>query len=511
MRIGLAQINPTIGDLEGNVGRCLDAIREASRLGAELVVLPEMAIPGCPPRDILYDPSFVEATQAATRDLAARTTGLVPVVVGTLVPCASQAPHHPGLVNAAVVLAGGEVVATVGKRVLPVHDVYFEPRWFSPGSPSRPLVLAGRKVGLVVHQDLLQAGHPAQPVSELIEAGASLLVCIAASPFWRGGWSARLAAARCVAVPVVVVNACGGNDELVFDGHSFVTDGAGGLWAVLPRCAEVVEIVDLEGAARDQGAAEVGEEEEVFEAIVLGVRDFVRKNRVARAVVGLSGGIDSSVVAAVATEALGPASVIGVTIPSRFTDPRSTEAACSLAKELGIGFERYDLEPWHQLAEQRLGALMDEGTVAENVQARLRMVVLMALVNRHRGMLLNTSNKTELALGYGTLYGDLAGSLSPIGDLTKPEVYALARWYRQRRGVIPGFVLERPPTAELRPHQTDPFDYDELAPRVEELVRSSRSNEALRRSEHKRWQAGVILKLSARSFGVGRMIPITRR
>jgi NAD+ synthase (glutamine-hydrolysing) len=240
------------------------------------------------------------------------------------------------------------------------------------------------------------------------------------------------------------------------------------------------------------------------------VGDFARKNGLARAFLGLSGGVDSAVAAVIAAEALGPANVTGVAIPSRYTDPRSTSSAGELAGALGIGFEVVELEPLHAAAESALGELL-VGTAAENVQARLRALVLMAYVNRHGGLLLNTSNKTELALGYGTLYGDLAGGLCPIGDLTKPQVYALARWIQGAREVIPSFILERAPTAELKPDQVDPFDYPTVAPALERLVAANRSNATLRRSEHKRWHMGVVLKVSEKAFGTGRLIPITRR
>jgi NAD+ synthase (glutamine-hydrolysing) len=249
----------------------------------------------------------------------------------------------------------------------------------------------------------------------------------------------------------------------------------------------------------------------LYRALVLGVRDFAHKNGLNRAFVGLSGGIDSAVVAVIAAEALRPERVTAVAIPSRYTDPRSTACAQELATALGVQFEVVELEPLHAAAEAALGHLLKGGTSAENIQARLRAMILMGFVNRYGGMLLNTSNKTELALGYATLYGDMAGTLCPIADVTKPQVVALARWIDSTRGVIPRFTLERPPSAELKPGQVDPFDYAAIAPALEQLVQQNRSNAALRRSEHKRWQMGVVLKVSRKAFGSGRMIPITRR
>jgi NAD+ synthase (glutamine-hydrolysing) len=510
MRVALAQINPTIGDLTGNVERCLSAVETAHSENAELVVLPEMAVPGYPPRDILFDSSFVAAVSEATRDLARRASGGPPTLVGTLMPADRCPSNHPGLYNAAVLLRGGEMQWAAAKRLLPAYDVFFEPRWFLPGPALPPTEVAGKRVGFLVCEDLWDEGHEIHPAAELLDGGAGLLVCIAASPYHREIMEQRLFHARRAGCPLVYVNMCGGNDEVVFDGRSFVMNRKGGIIARLAAFEEEVQVVDL---AHDVSTdlPNGNPEDELYRALVLGVRDFARKNRLERAFLGLSGGVDSAVVAAIAAEALGPERVTAVAIPSRYTDPRSTSCAQQLAQALGIHFEIVDLECLHGAAEVTLGRLLDGGTTAENVQARLRAVILMGFVNHHGGVLLNTSNKTELALGYGTLYGDLAGTLSPIGDVTKPEVVRLARWIDSIRGVIPRYTLERPPSAELRPDQVDPFDYSKLAPVIDRLVAENRSDLTLRRSEHKRWQMGVILKISRTSFGTGRMIPITRR
>jgi NAD+ synthetase len=312
----------------------------------------------------------------------------------------------------------------------------------------------------------------------------------------------------------------GANDELIFDGRSFVLDRDGALLARLPAFREAVEVVDLENARPLDPTVEPPEEE-LFEALSLGVRDFAAKNGLRRLFLGLSGGVDSALVACIAAAAVGPEVVTALALPSRHTDPRSTESARELAATLGIGFEIVPLEPLHAAACAALPALLDgpaEGAVDENLQARLRMLVLTAWVNRHGGLLLNTSNKTELSLGYGTLYGDLGGTLSVLGDVTKPAVYALARWVSAHRVPIPPFILDRPPSAELRPDQVDPFDYPVVAPTVESLVQGdeppgdiARFRRMLHAAEHKRWQHGVILKVSERAFGTGRMMPITRR
>lgn len=504
MRVALAQINPTVGDLEGNVELCLQAIHTARANGADLVVLPEMAVPGNPPLDILNDPGFVNAVLEATADLARRAGGGPPVLAGSLTRAGGGSPGHPGLLGAAFLLRGGEARLVGARRRLRAGDVYFEPRWFVPGPVMPPVEIAGQRIGISFGAEWW-SGEPVSP-------GADLHVALAAEPFQRGAPGQRILQAPRTGSPVAFVNLCGGNDELVYDGGSFALDGEGRLRARLAHCEVEVRVVDFGSPPLPAPAGpEMGSEEELFCALSLGIRDFVRKNGVGHAFLGLSGGIDSAVAAVLAAEAVGPGAVTGVAVPSRHTDPRSTVSARELAASLGIGFEVVDLEPLHAAAEASLGDLVTGGPGAENVQARLRATVLMAFVNARGGMLLNTSNKTELSLGYSTLYGDSAGALSPLGDLTKPEVVSLAKWIRKTRGKIPDFILDRPPSAELAPDQVDPFDYDEVAPRMEALVRADRSDGTLRRSEHKRRSMGVILKVSPRAFGSGRMIPITRK
>jgi NAD+ synthase (glutamine-hydrolysing) len=510
VRVALAQINTCVGDLAGNVERCLAAIEAARIQDAELVVLPEMAVPGYPPRDILFDSSFTEAVSEATADLAHRAGGGPPAVAGTLMPAARRPPGHPGLYNAAVLLNGGEVQLVAAKRLLPAYDVFFEPRWFLPGPALPPVTIAGKRVGFLVCEDLWDQGYDIHPATELLAAGAELLVCIAASPYHRQIMEQRLFHARRHRCPLVYVNLCGGNDELIFDGRSFAIDKRGDIITRLAGFEEEVRVTDIKKDVPIKLADERSEEV-LYRALVLGVRDFVQKNRLDRAFLGLSGGVDSAVVAVIAAQALGPDRVTAVAIPSRYTDPRSTGCAQELSQALGIQFKVVDLERLHIAAEATLDDLLEGGTTAENVQARLRAMILMSFVNRYGGVLLNTSNKTELALGYATIYGDMAGTLCPIADVTKPEVVALARWIDSVRGVIPRFTLERPPSAELRPGQVDPFNYAEVAPAMERLVQENRSDLALRHSEHKRWQMGIILKVSKKSFGSGRMMPITRR
>jgi NAD+ synthetase len=521
MKIALAQTDARIGDFAGNRRRLADAAAEARRRGADLVVFPELAIPGYPPRDLLLDRGFVDRAIASTSELARELAGGPPAVVGTVARSGGSTPGHPGLWNAAALLDGGRVAALAPKRLLPAYDVFHEPRWFVPGERSEPVEVRGRRLGLLVCEDLWDEAYPVHPAAELRAAGAEVLIAISSSPFRAGILARRLHHARRAGAPLVYVNAAGANDELIFDGGSFVLGADGRLLARLPRFAEAVEVVDLDGPPVDPPPEldPLAPEAELFEALVCGVRGFARKNGVARIFLGLSGGVDSALAACIAAAAVGPAAVTALALPSRHTDPRSTGSARELAESLGIGFETLPIEPLHAAAETALSPFLDgTGTTDENLQARLRSLVLNAYVNRHGGLLLNTSNKTEISLGYGTLHGDLAGTLSVLGDLTKPEVYGVARWYAAQRGPIPAFILERAPTAELRQGQVDPFDYPVVAPAVEALVRGlpSADPEAglwrrrLRAAEFKRWQHGVILKVSERAFGTGRMVPITR-
>lgn len=516
MKLALAQINTTVGDLEGNVARCLDAARKANAQGAELIVFPEMTVPGYPPRDILYDASFVEAVQAATEDLAKQARGLPPMLVGSFRSSGQKLYQHPALHNVAYLMQAGEMRLAAVKRLLPVYDVFMEPRWFVAGTESLPPIeIAGTKVGVLICEDMWDEEYPVHPAQELKAMGAEMLVCIAACPYRRGGGTGRYYHAKRQGLPIAFMNLVGGNDELIFDGGSFWMDGERG-YREAGRFEEEIKVVDGSWLM-DQGYSPLtinhppSSEEEIFKALTLGVRDFARKNGMKRAVLGLSGGIDSAVVAVIAAEALGAENVTGVAIPSRYTDARSTESARELAGRLGIGFETIGLEKMHLATESALGSERSEGVGGENIQARLRMIILMSILNQRGGFLLNTSNKTELTLGYGTSYGDLAGTLSPLGDVTKPEVYALARWINVERDIISPYIMERKPSAELKPDQVDPFDYDLVSPEMEKLVLANQSDASMRASEHKRWQAGVILKVSEKSFGRGRMIPITRK
>jgi NAD+ synthase (glutamine-hydrolysing) len=358
-------------------------------------------VTGYPPRDLLLDDAFVDAAVAATNQIAQALAGSVPVIVGTVLRAPERPPRHPGLYNALAVLAGGRVVASRKKRILPVYDVFHEPRWFVPGPAEPPLALAGEQAGFCICEDLWSEAYAIDPPRDLRAAGAGILLCASASPYRAGVLEKRLHHARRAGGPLVFVNAVGANDELIFDGGSFGVSSSGEILASLPRFEEAVAVIDTDESPEAPRPPRPSRPfvEELFRALVLGVRDFALKNNTRRAFLGLSGGIDSALVACIAAEALGPSAVTALALPSRHTDPRSTSSARELAASLGIGFEEAPIEPLHRSFEETLAPLLagaPEGdTTAENIQARLRAVVLMAYVNRRGGVLLNTSNKTE--------------------------------------------------------------------------------------------------------------------
>lgn len=526
LKVGLAQVSTTVGDLDGNVARLRRAAARAALLGADVVLLPELAVTGYPPRDLLLDPAFVRAAREATARLARAVDPDLPVVVGT-VEEGSPGPTGRTLRNAAAVLHGGRVLATRAKALLPCDDVFLEPRWFTPDEgPAAPLDLplpdgTTRRVGLLVCEDLWDERYARSPARELLAAGAEALLVLNASPFRRGVGRERRRLARRPGVPLAYVNAVGAEDELVFDGAGFALDARGRTLAALPACEEALALVDLDGVG-EAAAPDEDDDAAVRRALVLGIADFARKHRLRRAVVGVSGGVDSALVLALARDALGPDGVQAVHLPSRFTAQRSIDESRALCAALGVPLEVVPLEPLHVAAEAALQACLPgglRGTAAENVQARLRALVLMGFVNAAGGLLLNTSNKTELALGYGTLYGDLAGGLAPIADLTKTEVWRLAA----RDPRIPPAIVARVPTAELAPGQVDPFDYPRVAPLVEALVLGEDPRRAvpdatdaelaalsarIARAEFKRRQAPPGLKVSPRAFGPGRLVPL---
>ncbi|HWV38816.1 MAG TPA: NAD+ synthase [Vulgatibacter sp.] len=554
MRIAIGQIDTTVGAFEGNVDRIASLAEEAARDRASVLLLPEQTLGGYPARDFLLRPEFVERGVRALEDLAARTRHLpVAIAVGHALP--HDGPGT-GLYNAAVVLRGGRQVAVARKRLLPAYDVFDEPRWFDPGDAPCVFDLDGVRIGLTICEDLWSEPLPGQrrrhlvdPARDAAEAGARLLLNLSASPYEGGKervreWLVSRAATRSAA-PIVYCNLVGGNDSLVFDGSSFVAGADGRILARAGAFVEELLVVDVapgggraaepdeSGPAAPSGAfgRQGADPGEVLEALTLGLRDYVRKSGFSRVVLGLSGGIDSAVTAAIAVRALGAQNVVGVAMPSRYTAGISNVDAEALAGNLAIRLLRLPIESSYVALQEVLSPALPAGPstlTLENLQARSRGVVLMALSNELGAMVLTTGNKSELAVGYCTLYGDMAGGLAVLGDLLKTEVYALARHLNRERVVIPERTITRPPSAELREGQTDqdslpPYDVldrilrgllverhsvEELIERGEDEAVARRVAELVRRSEFKRRQAAPVIKVSPRAFGVGWRFPI---
>lgn len=541
MRIAAAQVNLTVGDFKGNGQKMASWIERAKQAGASVVVFPELAVCGYPPRDLLDDESFVEGNLEALRDLAAATKGIT-ALVGFVErnPSASGKRYH----NAAAVLTDGRVETTYRKQLLPVYDVFDEERYFEPGTEPCVITVKGRKFGVTICEDAwnvpgyLSRAYPTQPLEALKGRGLSAVLNLSASPFSLGKSLKRAkllaAGARQVGAPLFLCNQVGGNDELLFDGASLGISTTGQLVAVGKAFEEDLVVVDLDALESGDPVEPpwpATEPEWLHRALSTGLSDYLAKTGARSVLLGLSGGIDSSVLAALAVDALGRDAVAGFSLPARFTAGASVEDAERLAEALGIEFRVLPIEPILELYEalwQQWFRYGVTGVTRENLQPRIRMTVLMALANERNAYLLCTSNKSEIATGYSTLYGDTAGALAPLGDLTKGQVYALARYLNSRRPVIPERVLERPPTAELRENQTDQDTlppYDVLDPIVRAVVEQGVSASGLREkgfpaqametfarlyrsSEFKRNQMPPVLRVSERAFGIGRRIPL---
>ncbi len=544
MKVALIQTNPNIGDIAGNTARVLRGVEQALAAGVQLAVFPEQAIIGYPAKDLLLRRDVVDANLEAV-DRIARQAGDVAVVLG-YAERNRRAFGRP-LFNAAALLAGGRVAARWHKRLLPTYDVFDEVRYFEPGQAQPVIEVGGRRIGVTICEDMWSReemlGQPlyaCDPIADLVAAGAQVVFNIAASPYYLGKHPVRVAlmaehAARC-GVPVLFVNQVGGNDELIFDGTSSVVDARGSLVGQARAFAEDCLLVDLDDLSATRREPEPVGPASLHDALVLGLSDYVRKCGFRTVVLGLSGGVDSAVVAALAAAALGPEHVHGVAMPSRFSSEHSRADARELAENLGIRFSMIDIEPMHAAFEQSLRphfGTRPPDVAEENIQARVRGVLLMALSNKFGSLLLTTGNKSELAVGYCTLYGDMAGGLAVISDVPKSMIYALARHINDRAGrpVIPERTLTKPPSAELRPNQTDqdslpPYDVlDAILERYEvrlegagEIVAGGFDQrvvaDVIRKihvSEYKRQQAAPGLKVTSRAFGFGRRMPIAAR
>ncbi len=532
LRIALAQINTTVGDIRGNARKILEYAEKARGAGARIVVFPELALPGYPPEDLLLRASFVEENLAAWRELAGSIRG-VAAVVG-FVDRGKDGRNY----NAAGIASGGRVRGVYRKMHLPNYGVFDEDRYFRRGKEPILFTAGSWAIGVTICEDIWVRGGP---LPREVKAGARLVLNLSSSPYHAGKWETRreLVAghARRTGRPVAYCNLVGGQDELVFDGGSMVVSGKGELLARAGLFSEELLICDLGGPEEGGSVAPMpGEEEEVFRALVLGTRDYVGKNRFPGVIIGLSGGVDSSLVAAVAAEALGQSRVTGVTMSSPYTSPESVEDAHALASNLGIRcIDLSIIEPFASLlsalAEPFRGLAQD--ATEENIQARIRGTLLMALSNKTGALVLTTGNKSEMSVGYATLYGDMAGGFGVIKDLYKTMVYRVSRHYNRAKGraAIPERVLTKPPSAELKPDQKDSDalpEYHVLDPILKMYVEKDRSiaeivekgfpEEVVRKvvsmvdgSEYKRRQAPPGVKITPRALGKDRRMPITNR
>jgi NAD+ synthase (glutamine-hydrolysing) len=551
MRVALAQINPTIGDFSENTARIVRAAREAAGRGAEVVVFPELALTGYPPRDLVEKPSFLDRSESEMERVAKETADLELSIVCGFV-ARSQAETGKRALNSAAVIERGRIVFRQSKMLLPTYDVFDEARYFRPAEHEELCAMGGRSVALTICEDAWndrqfwkQRLYLRDPVEELFGAGAEVLICINASPFHMGKREVRRgiyrAVARRYAKPVVYVNQVGGNDQLVFDGSSFAMNGAGEIVAAARSFDEDLVIADLDAGTGDRNENFTDECEAVYEALVTGTRDYIRKCGFARVLIGLSGGIDSSLTAAVAVEAVGKDNVTGVAMPGPYSSDHSLTDAREMAARLGIRFEVVKITSVYDAFLKELAPLFggasvltkDQGVTEENLQSRLRGVTLMALSNKSGALVLTTGNKSELAVGYCTLYGDMCGGLAVISDVPKTMVYSLSRIANRRLGnVIPERVFTKPPSAELRPDQRDTDslpEYEVLDRILEGYIEQMRTPRQIAesgglrielvqeivnkvdRNEYKRQQAAPGLKVTTKAFGIGRRFPIAQK
>ena len=539
MKLALAQINTTVGDFDGNLALLRTAYERGVAAGAELVVAPELAITGYPPRDLLLKSGFIEGNLVALKALA-QSVGDTALVVGHVAANERQ-PGRPA-VNAVSLLHQGHIVAKRAKTLLPTYDVFDEDRYFEPAKDNAPVEFKGRRLGLTICEDVWNDDafwpdrrYRSNPVDALVEQGAEILINVSASPWNLGKEAMRREMLASLAIkaqrPVVYCNAVGGNDELVFDGGSLALNAAGEKLAAGPHFSEALVEVDLEGAT--QPAAELDSMELLHDALVLGVRDYLGKCGFGSALIGLSGGIDSAVTAALAVQALGAANVRGISMPSPYSSQGSLDDSEALTANLGI---QYDVIPIHAGFEMMKASLepifgdRPEDVTEENMQARLRGLILMAASNKFGSLVLTTGNKSELAVGYCTLYGDMCGGLAVISDVPKTKVFELARWINRNGEIIPEATITKPPSAELRPDQKDedslpPYEvldaileqYVVECRSVAEIVANGFEEATVKRvarlidlNEYKRRQAAPGLKVTSKAFGVGRRIPVAQ-
>ncbi len=541
MRISLAQIDPTVGDFTGNFEKIVAASRRAAEMGARLTVFSELAICGYPPADFVEKPNFLARCRTAVDELALATASLPTAVLAGVALKAPQGSGKPA-VNTAVLLDRGQLLLEQHKRLLPFYDVFDEQRYFAPSRGQQVIELDGLRLAISICEDAWNDKnfwrhrlYTVDPMEELMRQNPAIHINLSSSPFWHSKRAVRrqmlAAIARRDGIPVLMCNQVGGNDSLLFDGSSIALNPRGELMAQAASFEEDLVVLDPFNADPIPAPAD-DDTEAAYRALVLGTRDYVRKCGFRKVIVGLSGGIDSALVAAIATEALGAENVIGIGNPSQYSSQGSIDDSRRLAANLGI---RYEVIPisglFHEYTKvlEPLFAGMKPDITEENLQARIRGTLWMALSNKFGALVLTTGNKSEMAVGYCTLYGDMVGALAVIGDLVKSRVYAVCHWLNRDREIIPPAILEKPPSAELRPDQKDTDSlppYDVLDPILEAYVERYETPECIaransipvelvqqvvhlvERSEYKRQQAAPVLKVTAKSFGTGRRFPI---
>ena len=543
MKIALGQINPTVGDFSGNATKIIDFSRRAQADGAGLILFPELSICGYPPRDLVERPSFVAHNRETAERIAEQTRG-ISVICGLVIPAESDAGKS--VMNSAALLQDGKIAFLQSKMLLPTYDVFDEMRNFAPAKSQELFSFCGNRMALTICEDAWNDKlfwpkrlYTVDPIESLVRAGGNFVLNISSSPFWIGKREIRrdmlVAIARNHKVPVALVNQVGGNDSLVFDGSSIVLNAEGKIIAQGRSFEEDLIYFDSKSLTGEIHEQIEGEEASVYAALVLGTRDYMHKCGFQKAIIGLSGGIDSALTAVIASNAVGPENVIGVGMPGPYSSQGSIDDARALAKNLGIRFELLSINSVVDAYEQALKDVF-AGTkpdvTEENIQSRARGTLLMALSNKFGAIVLSTGNKSELGVGYCTLYGDMVGGLAVISDVPKTLVYRLSRYANSRRPVIPQATLEKAPSAELRPDQKDSDSlppYEILDVVLEDYVEDAHSPERiaadhgfdievvkrvvrmLDRAEYKRQQAAPGIKISPKAFGYGRRFPIAAK
>ena len=542
MKIALAQINPTVGDFSGNAKKILDFSAKASDQHAELVMFPELSICGYPPADLLEKPSFLARAEETAQHLAEQTQTLgIALLCGSV--AASPAATGKNISNVALFMDKGKIVFRQEKMLLPFYDVFDEQRYFEPARQQSVFAFAGERLAITICEDAWNdkafwetRRYAIDPVDELMRQGASVILNISASPYWRGKRRTRESMLGAIAsrhqAPVLMVNQVGGNDSLIFDGTSLALNAQGELIGQARSFEEDLLLIDTKTLQPEIHSTFAGLDAGAYNALVIGTRDYVRKCGFSKAAIGLSGGIDSALVAAIAVDALGKENVLTVGMPSPYSSPGSIADSEHLAANLGVRYELLKIGPIFSEYVSTLAPLFEgreADTTEENLQSRIRGALLMAISNKLGALVLTTGNKSEMATGYCTLYGDMVGALAVIGDVVKTNVYRLCQYVNRDREVIPRAIIDKPPSAELRPGQVDTDSlppYDVLDPIIEAYVERYETPEAIaqecgidlalvksvvklvERSEYKRQQAAPVLKVTPKSFGMGRRFPI---